>query len=368
MITKNQISHMPPAVFGEVDKINDFGFHPWIKNLKGKSVFVSLGTNWPFNSSVLPADLLPQGYKYYIVSGDSVMLTWIDQLAEYLQAPVIYLSLPKTYDYQPLRPNAYFFPFTFFHQMCSKLQEINTTPVTKNIKYKISALTNRITQSKAIIFSAVKKYLHEQDCLLSLNSKNITLKNVHNWEPSGNLVCDEMMEEFCNKWQHQNLTVDDFFLDSSLDKQNNFNHPAYTQAALNFTQESYHYSLQHEDGRQYICPGPFLTEKTLKCLLSGTAFISSSQFDAYGYLTEAGMKFDYGALDLSYDRDPGNLTRLAGVINLVKDLDQWSAQDIYDMTFNSTKHNLEVIASGDFYKYCDSQNQKSIENIFNFIG
>jgi hypothetical protein len=367
-MSKNQISHIPPVIFGEVDKINEFGFHPWIKNLKGKSVFASLSTAWPGDDRVLPADYLPRGYQYYIVSGDSVMLTWIDQLADYLQAPVIYLSLPKIYDYQPLSAYAHVVPFTFLHQMCSKLQLVTTQAINKNIKYKISALTNRVTQSKAIIFSAIKKYLQDQDCLLSLNSKKIALKNIHNWELSGNPVCDEMIEEFRCKWQNQSFTVDDFFTELKLDQQNSFDHPAYTQAALNFTQESYHYSLQHENGRVYICPGPFLTEKTLKCLLAGTAFITLSQFDAYGYLSEAGMKFDYGALDLSFDQDPGNLTRLASIVSLVKSLDQWSAQDLYDMTFDSSQHNLDVILSGDFYNYCESQNQKSIEKIFNLIG
>ena len=361
-------THIPPEVFGEVDKITNFGFHPWIENLKGKSVFVSLSTSWPVDTSSLPVDLMPRGYKYYIFSGDSVMLSWIDQMAEYLQAPVIYLSLPKTYDYRSLSPNVHFFPFTFLHQMCSKIQQLDTTTTNKNIKYKVSALTQRVTQSKAIIFSAIKKYLDAQDCLLSLNSTNIALKNVHNWEPTGNSLCDEMMEEFFNNWQNQIFAVDDFFLNHTEYKQNSFNHPAYTQAALNFAQESYHYSLQHNNGRQYICPGPFLSEKTLKCLLSGTAFISSSQFDVYGYLAESGMKFDYGALDLSYDQDPGDLTRLTGVINLVKKLDQWSAQDLYNMTRDSSQHNQEVMLSGDFYRHCESQNQQSIEKIFNLIG
>ena len=50
-------THIPPEVFGEVDKITNFGFHPWIENLKGKSVFVSLSTPWPIDTSSLPVDL-----------------------------------------------------------------------------------------------------------------------------------------------------------------------------------------------------------------------------------------------------------------------------------------------------------------------
>lgn len=361
-------SHIPPLIYGEVDKLEDFGLHPWIQQLQGRSVFVSLGTDWPFDTSRLPLDHMPRGYKYYIFSGDSVMIDWIEQMSEYLQAPVIYLCLPKTYGFKSVSPHAHFFPFTFLHKMCQRLQQINTEPIAKDIKYKVSALTNRITQSKAITFSAIKKYLDDNDCLVSLNTQNLTAKNVHNWEPTGNALCDEMMSDFAQRWKNQILTIDDFFSSTRSDQQNDINHPAYSQAALNFTQESYHYSYHHKDGREYISPGPFLTEKTLKCLLSATAFISTSQFDVYGFLSQAGMKFDYGAIDLTYDQDPGNLTRLAAAVKLIQGLQQWSAQDLYEMTRGSCQHNQQVVLSGDFYRYCESQNQRSVEQILELIG
>jgi hypothetical protein len=359
--------HVPPFVFGDVDKISDFGIHPWIENLKDKSVFVSLGTDWPTDSSLLPVDWMPQGYQYYIVSGDSVMLEWVEQMALYLQAPVIYLSLPKTYEFKPANSYTHFFPYTFTHNMCESLRQINIVPVTKNIKYKVSALTNRITQSKAIVFSALKKYLKEQDCLLSLNGEKISNKNVHNWELCGNAVCDEMMHNFFTHWKDKTLKVDDFFSTAGSSDQNSYHHPAYSESALNFPQESYHYSYHYNGQREYITPGPFITEKTLKCLLSATAFISTGQFDVYGYLSQAGMKFDYGELDLSYDLDAGNLTRLASAVNLIQALQKWSAQDLYEMTKESCKHNQEVVMSGDFYRYCESQNQLTIDQILGMV-
>jgi hypothetical protein len=122
------------------------------------------------------------------------------------------------------------------------------------------------------------------------------------------------------------------------------------------------------DGKDpWIEPGPFLTEKTLKCLLSGTAFVANGQADTYSALSNLGLKFDYN-FDLSWDKDIGNLSRLSSIIQLICWLKPYSAMEIFEMTKNSTEHNFDHVWSGEFYQECERHNFKSIEQIFSYFN
>ena len=104
--------------------------------------------------------------------------------------------------------------------------------------------------------------------------------------------------------------------------------------------------------------------KTLTCLIAGTAFIPVGQFDTYGTLLKLGLKFDY-KFDISWDNDPGNLTRLISIINLIKSFKDYSAEDLFQMTLDSTQYNLEMIKSNTFYNNCEQINVATKEQILN---
>jgi len=70
-----------------------------------------------------------------------------------------------------------------------------------------------------------------------------------------------------------------------------------------------------------------------------------------------GLKFDYGELDLEFDNDAGNLTRLEKIVELIKSLQQWSAHDLYEMTLDSTLHNRELVTSTRFWDICEASNE-----------
>jgi hypothetical protein len=146
----------------------------------------------------------------------------------------------------------------------------------------------------------------------------------------------------------------------SLPSDNNIDHSyrnsAYQTAALNFTMESYFYSFMDNGTRSYVEPGPFVTEKTWKCLLSRTAFIPVGQMHTYKWFRQLGLKFNYGELDLDFDNEKGNLTRLEQIVNLIKSLQYWSAQDLYEMTLESTLHNHDLVTSQKFWDVCEQSN------------
>ena len=327
-------------------------WYPWIADLKNKNIWLALAQQWKLDGSY--PDIPPPGYDYYIVTGDSLMFGFAEKISEQTKGKIIQLSGPMI-DSNFFTEQVTYLAYTADHRRINRMP--TEWPISKDIKYKASALTNRLSQSKAIIFSALTSLLKEQDFVGSLNHAHALPKNVHNWEMSGNAVCDKYTKNFVDNWLDKIITLpDDDCTEGS------YNNPAYQNSALNFTQESYHYSyMTNKNGNSYVEPGPFLTEKTWKCILSKTASIPVGQMHSYKWLQQMGMKFNYGPLDLSFDNDPGNLTRLEKIINLIESLDQWSAQELFEMTQDSCEYNYEHVLNGNFWKRCEDYNQPTNE-------
>jgi hypothetical protein len=325
-------------------------WYPWIANLKNKNTYLQLQAQWKLNGD-LP-DSPPPGYDYYITSGDSLMYQLPEKISQSVDGKIIHLIHSMRMDAKDT-DQIQFLTYNQAHRRIAKIpRPVN---ISKDIKYKTSALTNRVTQSKAIIFSALTSLLNAQDFVGSLNHAHVALKNIHNWEMSGNAVCDKHTKNFVDNWLDKKVTLPN---DDGIE--GSYNNSAYLNSALNFTQESYHYSyMVGNNGKGYIEPGPFVTEKTWKCLVSKTAFIPVGQMYIYHWLKTLGLKFDYGELNLDFDNDSGNLTRLEKIVNLIDSLNQWSAQDLYEMTYESTQHNFEHVQSQSFWNICEKSNTET---------
>jgi hypothetical protein len=319
---------------------------PWIGNLKNKNVYLFLCAQWKQDGGF--PDSPPPGYEYYITHGDSYMFGLPEHMVKHVDGKIIHLTgsiVPDSFDTDRIQ-------YVSHNSVHHRIARIPRTPnLSKNIQYKASALTNRVTQSKAIVFAALKHYL-DKDCVASLHHNLYGEKNVHSWQPSGNDTCDFFQEQFQTQWLHEKLQLPQ---DDGIE--GSYNNTAYQQAALNFTQESYHYSFTMQNGRSFCQPGPFITEKTWKSILSSTAFISVGQAYVYQWLQSLGLKFDYGPLDLGFDQDPGNLTRIEKIVKLIKSLQAWSAQDLYEMTRLSTEYNAEYVNSKEFWDTCEHANR-----------
>jgi hypothetical protein len=240
-------------------------------------------------------------------------------------------------------------PYNSAHK---RIQGIVCQEIIKNIQHKTSALVNRVSQSKAIVFAALMSILDKTDCVVSLNHKLRIDHPVHAWQLSGNEMCDCYTTMFKDCWLNKKISLPN---DNGID--HSYNNSAYQTAALNFTMESYHYSFMSNGTKTYVQPGPFVSEKTWKCLLSRTAFIPVGQVHTYRWFQQLGLKFDYGELDLGFDDDAGNLTRLEKIVELIKSLRHWSAQDLYEMTLDSTLHNHELVTSTRFWDICEASNE-----------
>jgi hypothetical protein len=319
---------------------------PWIADIKNPNTYLFLSAGWKPDGSF--PDLPPPGYDCYITHGDSYMFGLPEHMAKHVDGRIIHLTgsiIPDSFDTEQLQ----YVSYNNAHRRIARIPR--THPFTKNIRYKASALTNRVTQSKAIVFAALKYYLG-QDCITSLHHNLYSEKNIHGWQLTGHDVCDKFLLMFKDTWNQTKLQLPH---DDGVE--GSYNNTAYIEAALNFTQESYHYSDTTKNDRSFCQPGPFITEKTWKSLLSSTAFISVGQAYVYQWLSSLGLKFDYGPLDLGFDLDIGNLTRLEKIVTLIKSLQNWSAQDLYEMTRASTEYNAEYVQSQKFWDTCEQTNQ-----------
>jgi hypothetical protein len=235
-----------------------------------------------------------------------------------------------------------------------------------NPQYKFSTVCNRISQSKLWITTKLLETAPDSS-LVVLNSW-LEEKNVHNWQPTGNATLDNLTQIFRDSYLGKKIKIDDFDNDQHNEQRITGMpwQPLYQDCAIHFTNESFHYSNMYQDGQTYGWPGPFLTEKTLKCLLGGTAFVPVGQFETYKTLTDLGLRFEY-EFDISWDLDSGNLSRAESIINLIDNLNQYSVEQLLSKTQESTQYNQNHILSNKFFDQCQQKNKESVAQIFDLI-
>jgi len=328
----------------------------WIRDLP-QTVYLALWQRWPDQD-------LPIGHNAYLVSFhlEAIDVDWLDRQCQSIDAPIIVLFDGSYYDW-PRPSNLYPISYFYWHHQLDLMRSwFGESTYHQGKTHKVSAVCSRITQSKLLSFTAIAEYIGTNHALLVL-SDWLEEKNVHNRSLTGNKTLDQLSDIFWSKYYGTKFKVDDYTQDLNFQQHTaNFHHVLYQKAAIHFTNESYHYSLMNGHCR----PGPFITEKTLKPLAAGQPFIPVGQFDTYGSLSRLGFQFEYG-FDTSWDSDPGNLTRLKSIVELIKELSSWSISDLEETTKNSTIYNLEHINSGNFAEACEKHNQESVNQIFDLL-
>jgi len=321
----------------------------WVQKLP--NTYCALWQKWPGANGVE----LPPGYKVYIVSFhlEAVDLDWVQQQSKNLRAPVVVLADGSSYG-----SDIDFYPFYYWHYQLNLMKHWWQRPVPKQITHKFSAICNRVTQSKLLVITQLLETAGSMECLISLGDW-MEEKDIHYREKTGSPLLDHITEIFFSRYAGRKISLDGF--DNSLNYQRYTSDPwqsVYQSAALHFTNESFHYSHMQSAHGSYIHPGPFLTEKTFKCLLGSTGFVPVGQFDTYGTLERLGFQFDYG-FDTSWDRDSGNLSRLTSIMHLIEDLSKYSMETLYEMIRKSSEHNRQWITSGGFFDACEKINQST---------
>lgn len=316
----------------------------------------SLWRNW------YEVDDLPLGYNLYVLSYhmESPDTDWISSQCQKISAPIILLTDCEYYDF-PAPKNLHCYTWIRWHEQARQILTWFPVRPEKKIIYKTSAVCNRLERHKMVMISALAEKIGRDDGLFILRDW-LEDKNKH-LPPTNNVLVDSYYDIFWQKYYKQIWTIDDW--DNEKNTQSITGNPwtpIYQQAAMHFTNESYSHSFKVVEGQGFITPGPFLTEKTIKCLVGGTAFLPVGQFDTYRRLGDLGCRFDYG-IDLDFDRDPHDSTRLEKLIRLIDILAGMTAADIYESTRISTLHNQDLVISGYFSRACDDNNSKVREEI-----
>jgi hypothetical protein len=348
---------VPSSIQGTQDVVPALPGYEWIKKLPSKQIYFALFQCWPTQN-------LPAGYDYYIVSFhmEAVDLVWLQK--QQVTGPIIVLADGQSYNCSI--PGVYFFSFYCWHYQLRQMQEWFGVKEKTNPRYKFSAVCNRISQSKVWITTKLLEVARESS-LIVLNSW-LEERNVHDWQATGNIKLDQLTQLFRDRYFGLEIKIDDF--DNATHNEQNITgnpwQPLYQDCAIHFTNESFHYSGMFENGQQYIWPGPFLTEKTLKCLLGATAFVPVGQFETYRTLETLGLQFDYG-FATAWDLDHGNLTRAGSIIDLIDELNQFDVEQLISMTQHSNSHNQNHVVSGRFFDQCQVKNEQSVAQIFDLI-
>ena len=351
----------PPTWSGKIDDFQRLDVYPWIMGIKKNfDVFCHFWAGWDHRTQ------LPPGHDFYIISyhAENINRDWLIQQRARVDGKIIVLFPGNIYDFNI--PEVEFITYIDWHQDLEHMMKWHRVKdLLGEKKFKYSAVCNRVTQSKIWITTKLLETARSQS-LIYINDW-LEEKNVHGWQHTGNSTLDALTDIYRSKYI--DLKISDGFTQKDNVQRINSNpwQPLYTDCALHFTNGSFHYShMIDENSRSYIYPGPDIDEKTLKCLLAGTPFIACGQFEIYKTLTSLGFEFDYG-FDLSWDNDPGNISRFDSICSLIDQLNDIETPELVNLTKISSEHNKKFITTGGFRVVAEKKKSQSVERIFSIL-
>jgi hypothetical protein len=332
----------------------------WLKNLPADTFFALRLKNPSLTTLLLPLD-----HSLYVISFHSEPFDhqWVQAQAKRVQAPVIVLNDGSIYD-TVFPSNCYFYNYYSWHYHIDTMRSWYPEQRPRNPQFKISTICNRITTAKLLAFTALVEFVGLENNLVKLSTW-LNEKNVNYRQPLPFPELDALQNIFFDQWYGKELKIDDFNnqTDNVQSITGNPWNKIYTDTAVHLNLESYYHSYMINEIDNGICPGPSMGEKTFKCLIAGTPFIQVGQFDCYAQLCKLGLEFDYGAIDLSWDSNPGNFSRLSKIVDTIKSLGDMTIDDIVNMTKDSTMHNFSMIHSGAFSENCQNHNLKISQQV-----
>lgn len=343
-------------------------FHAWqlLKSFIGKNVY------WQnFNSG--QREDLPKGYSAYIVKTEGPELEWLIDQAKKLDSHIFVINgMVNNYGCCDKIENLHWLPWVEIHYQTEQMLKDYDHKVNKDIQKKISCLSRMTKLNKMVALYSVLKY-HNKDSITSFHNTSYAGCTDYNNRPTGHEQFDAILKEIPFYVNQEQVWHD---LPSQADRQidyikatHDFHIDSYQKVAVNVTNESFCrsglYNASTDD--MISLPGPFITEKTLKCLLGETAFIVSGQRDTYSTLERLGFQFNYG-FDLEYDKIFGDLDRMVEMHNVIRQLAQEDKHDIFVSTRQSCLSNKEHIISRKFYNICEKINEQTINEIHNICN
>lgn len=338
---------------------------PWLPDMKdilGKT-YCQFCLSYPPDSLI---DATPSGYDTYVMhfGTEYVDWHWVKRFCQrFPDSRVVLISFFNTALYA--EPNLQLLQFDVWpHIMKWYTKEHDQSAVKYQGKTKkISSLANRVSQFRAYVCAHLHKTWNPADYLVSWRGYVFKPEDLFLLNLTGNTRVDETIDYLKSTFFDLRIAPDGDFVNRPMDNLY-YDWSAYTDCVINCSNESVNTSFQSINGESHIVPGPYFTEKTWKCFLSGTALLPIGQYQTYEYLGRQGFKFDY-PWDCSFDQIPGDLDRIAKVLDCLDSIKDMPLDFLTTATQASNQHNREHILSGNYFDQVEPTN---LNNVQTFIA
>jgi len=281
----------------------------------------------------------------------------------------IYLADVNNYDHV-YPDNVTFFKYRHWYlPLMHVLNNINLSQIpnvkSKKIYKKFSSLSYFRRQFRAIVTLSLLKYA-ANDSIISWH--NLTNDSRHD-ELIKSLKSDVSFNDL--DWEVLNYKhiIDNYTVDKNYYKSNilDFLNPQYQNCLINFSNETDSFGLYWIDDIRYNRPGPFLTEKTWKPLISGNVLMSSGQPGTYDFLkNDYNIPINY-SIDTSFDNVLGDFDRIRQIKNLIESLSTIKLSDLIDQNIDNCELIQNTILTpgyiDQFELFNQSQDIKILEKI-----
>jgi len=243
------------------------------------------------------------------------------------------------------------------------IEKYGSQDYVSNPNYHITSLCNRVSQYKFYASAYLLNHSLKHKAQISYHAHIDKFSDIDHLRVGDHLL-DSLVDRYLD---HPPVSLD--AVDSTQRRVGDvfdWNWKAFTDSVVCLTNEGNHYSFYSDGNYEFVRPGPFLTEKTFKPLLSGQALLPVGQAHTYKYLETLGFNFDYG-FDKSFDQDSGDLSRIKKLFFTIDKILEMDLQDLWNSCKLSTEHNSQWIRSKDFLNQIDQLNQISLYQIDNWL-
>jgi hypothetical protein len=351
--TDNSLESTPTEVKNTFKSI-----YGWTPNT---DAFLGINLIWPkFN--------LPLTYDRYFLSWhtEQLDLYWLKQQAEKVYPAPILVANDGIVDLTMFPDNVKSVRWiTWGGQLDQLVKEVGVCEKPTLPEYKISSLCFRISQYKNYITAYLLEHGDPNQMVLTYHKALGKQEDLHGYPPGFPWLDSLDFSLLKPTWLN---FCDDFgWIQNNPVANGNWRMPPYQNALVNFTNESFHYSSSEFNGKQFVFPYPYLTEKTWKPLLACRPFLAVGQHDTYKTLNYLGLQTNFG-FPITFDQDTGDLTRIKDIFGSIDTILSTSVKDLYDQSYDSVTYNVNYIKSGEFTQTCYQENEQARGSIQDFLS
>lgn len=224
---------------------------------------------------------------------------------------------------------------------------------------KLSSLSYRHEFHKAAITAYLLSHTKDSDCVLSW--WDVKYQQPYYLKPG--LYIHPEISQYVRNPSFQNrapIKLDKF--DNNPLANTQWRHAAYLDCVFNLSNESC-FNTMSEIGR---LPGPYLTDKTWKALLSGTALLPVGQAGTLEHLRQLGLVFEY-QIDLSFDCLIQDDERIIGIFRAIDTILGRSIDRLHQDVAESNKYNINQFVTKKFQQACQHHNDQQRYKIRQWI-